>query len=545
MRNYTRKFLPILLGILCSLALTFPAKTTFAVGASSDPDWQPVDIGIDYREFSFTTTDGPIRAYVTRMERANPNVIISTSLAQGKLYSGRETVSDMALRYDQAINTWGDGWGNRNRVAVAINGSFFNMSNGVPVSGQIEDGWYIKRFDDLGGGSGFAWKMDRSIFIGKCVSHRPDRQVITYGSGGNTQLLDGVNVPRGSDQLILYTPQYDQNTHTNNDGAEVLVEMTRPTSVLPAPSYANGYVREIRSGKGSSLIPFDYVVLSANGKAVDTLLSNVKVGTEVRISQEITQYESNCSTPAPSNWTKTYASLSSSFDFLLDGQTYSFTDPGATSRQPRTAIAYNDSYIFFIVVDGRNAKYSVGMTIDELAIFAKDILGATWGINQDGGGSSTMVIHDRVVNQPAVPCFTTYTPLIDQSGSQAPQPSPGYERPRATTPINPYCERPVANGLMMVVVEARQLSSAFNPNESVRTTGTADIRLGPGTEYGLAGQVAAGTPGIIQPDLNNLNGVFAKGTYWWNVSFGSISGWVSERVVEHPQSIPTPQAIHK
>ena len=37
---------------------------------------------------------------------------------------------------------------------------------------MVQSGWYAKRFDDLGGGSGFAWKLDRSAFIGECVDHR-------------------------------------------------------------------------------------------------------------------------------------------------------------------------------------------------------------------------------------------------------------------------------------------------------------------------------------------------------------------------------------
>jgi hypothetical protein len=64
----------------------------------------------------------------------------------------------------------------------------------------------------------------------------------------------------------------------------------------------------------------------------------------------------------------------------------------------RTAVAYNDQYIFFIVVDGRDDDHSKGMTIRQLAEFSKNTLGASYGIAQDGGGSSTMVVSGQVVN---------------------------------------------------------------------------------------------------------------------------------------------------
>ena len=67
--------------------------------------------------------------------------------------------------------------------------------------------------------------------------------------------------------------------------------------ILPDPSFARGFVRQIRNNQGNSLIPFNSIVLSAHGSAAQTLLANVQVGDEIHVSQEITSYESDCSTP--------------------------------------------------------------------------------------------------------------------------------------------------------------------------------------------------------------------------------------------------------
>ncbi len=69
-------------------------------------------------------------------------------------------------------------------------------------------------------------------------------------------------------------------------------------------------------------------------------------------------------------------------------------------EQPRTAVGVIDTnHLVFVVVDGRSPGYSAGVTLPELAeIFAS--LGAVTAYNLDGGGSSTMVFNNEVVNDP-------------------------------------------------------------------------------------------------------------------------------------------------
>ena len=344
-----------------------------AAAPAEQPGWDFVAPGIEYQEYQLPD---PNNVFVVRMDRANPTVTLESMIAQGKISEGKETVSDMVARYDQALNYWGGSanpptWGMRSQAVVGINGSYFNLNNGVPQGGQVQSGWYAKRFDDLGGWSGFAWRLDRSPFIGECVFHQPDKQLITYPATANTQAITGVNRQRDADELIVFTPQYNSRTGTSNSGVEVVVEMERPTLILPAPAYAKGFVRQIHNGDGNSLIPFNAIVLSASGTAAQSLLANVQVGSEIRVSQEITSYLADCSTPYALSWTKTYASIQGAFFFLKAGQIRDFADPGATERNPRTAILYDDQYIYFLVVDGRDVYHSVGMTIHELALFAR------------------------------------------------------------------------------------------------------------------------------------------------------------------------------
>ena len=67
---------------------------------------------------------------------------------------------------------------------------------------------------------------------------------------------------------------------------------------------------------------------------------------------------------------------------------------------PRTGIGMIDkNHFVFVVVDGRSAGYSKGMTLTEFASTFKE-LGCTEAYNLDGGGSSTMYFMGRVVNNP-------------------------------------------------------------------------------------------------------------------------------------------------
>ena len=75
-----------------------------------------------------------------------------------------------------------------------------------------------------------------------------------------------------------------------------------------------------------------------------------------------------------------------------------------TIRHPRTAVGIKkDGKILFVTVDGRQADFTEGMSIFELAALFRE-LGCVEAINLDGGGSTTMVLSDptpRVVNYPS------------------------------------------------------------------------------------------------------------------------------------------------
>ncbi|NJD19939.1 MAG: phosphodiester glycosidase family protein, partial [Gemmatimonadetes bacterium] len=56
--------------------------------------------------------------------------------------------------------------------------------------------------------------------------------------------------------------------------------------------------------------------------------------------------------------------------------------------------------LWLVVVDGRQAPHSLGMTLPELTELL-EALGAEEALNLDGGGSSVMVVRGAVHNRPS------------------------------------------------------------------------------------------------------------------------------------------------
>ena len=73
----------------------------------------------------------------------------------------------------------------------------------------------------------------------------------------------------------------------------------------------------------------------------------------------------------------------------------------STTTHPRTAVGVTkDNQLLWVIVDGRQPELSNGISLDSLANLMLQ-LGAVNAMNLDGGGSSTLVIYDTIVNFPS------------------------------------------------------------------------------------------------------------------------------------------------
>lgn len=556
-----------LLALLLALTLLIPAPALASAPAQTAPaDWQPLAVGIDYQKFHLT--DPLVDIFVTRLDRSNPNVTIESGISGGTISGGGSTTTAIAGFHDQTINYWGETWGNRSEVVATINGYFFvdqDEPYGLPLSGVVHSGWYAKNYTVGGADAGFTWTMDRNAFIGNCTTKLGSDYEVVFANGTNPN-VQAIGIPRIPDSasnlnnVIIYTPQYNSNTLTAGlqvkPVVEVLIEMETPSYINGNPTFeinnyvpastAVGYVRGY-STTGSMPIPFDHIVVSAWGSPGDTLKGNlvngeIPIGSQVRVKQFVRA----CDGFQSDDWVKAYAGLGGDYHFLADGQFFMPSNPDAAVKNARTVIAYNSQYVYFVVVDHYHLNISHGINIPDLTDFLQTQLGATDAVSLDSGTSSTMVVNDQAVNYTECSCMWDLStrPECGLPGV-ASRPIPADADPSVPLAacVDPdgdgLHESLAATGMMMVVVEPVQRSQTFSITQSVVVSATTDLRLGPGTNYGSIAALGPGTPGTVVPHMNDLNGVLAKGSFWWKVETAAGTGWVREEALQGG-SVPPP-----
>jgi exopolysaccharide biosynthesis protein len=286
---------------------------------------------------------------------------------------GLETVSSMAARYGAlaAINsgyfrTTGTYRGDSIGVEV-LNGKILSESNNTRAAiGLIErSGTQEVIFGHV--------KFDGEISAGRDVTHA----------------INGLNRPRSDNELIVFTPEFHRTTLTDPNGAEVIVR--------------RGHVAQLLDLKGSSVIPADGFVISASGTARDWALKNLRAGIGVKLKLNLSPVE----TEMAAQWQQATSVIGGGPQLIKNGRVEitnaaekilpSFVSDG----HPRTAFAkLKSGHILLVAVDGRQPGESIGMSLTMLADLLLEF-DAVEAINLDGGGSTTMVIKNKIVNKPS------------------------------------------------------------------------------------------------------------------------------------------------
>jgi hypothetical protein len=316
----------------------------------------------------------PTAAYVLHLDLAR--VQLRSVHALDKVI-GTETVLEMSRR---------------RRALAAVNAGFF-APNGDPAGLLKIGGELISDTERPRGAvalSGPAARPQRLVF------DRVTVQVATrFDTSEGVQVFAAASVDtiRQRDQLTVYTPRYHEDTGTPNGGVEWVLR-GRPLKVV-----------ERRDGAGSTPIPRDGIVLSYGGPSPPDTLNRLAPGVVVQI---IPQYKVLLGSEL-SVWQNAYDAVSGAGLLLHRGaiaSDWKVEDLRAgfdTERHPRTMIGVDGSgNVWLVAVDGRQPGYSMGMTFKELQQLALR-LRLRDALNLDGGGSTTMVVGDTIVNRPSDP----------------------------------------------------------------------------------------------------------------------------------------------
>jgi exopolysaccharide biosynthesis protein len=327
-----------------------------------------VGMGVNY--YKVVALSAPYSINILEIDLRNQYNSIETVKAQDRL-NGYERTSSMALRNSYVGH----------RVVGAVNGDFYG-SGGIPINIQIKNGEILRNPNGLS-------------TLGFDINNNPMlKRVSLSGSiinkDNQVNPLNGVNKTRETNQLILFNKYMGNNTGTNTFGTELLVKPIQNWLV-------NDTVKVIVMNKqlniGSMTISDSSVVLSGHGTS-STYLNGIAIGDTIKIVQKVT--------PGLNKLKEMMGGFPKIVDNGINYAAQGFNEEGGPShtfeKHPRTAAGFSQdsSKLYLITVDGRLAS-SIGMTLVELADFMVQC-GIYYGINFDGGGSTTMVMRDSVVN---------------------------------------------------------------------------------------------------------------------------------------------------
>lgn len=318
---------------------------------------------------------GPIAVQVLRLDPAK--VTLQSVLANDRVVS-LETVPEMAARTG---------------AIAAINAGFFVVRNGDPA-GLLEVGDELVSETSLKRGAvGIIRQPGRRT---RLLFDRVAAEVTVRFSTGDEPhavSIDGVDTTRVRGRLMMYTPRYGHDSDTAPTGIEWQIA-GKPARVTAR-----------RANAGKSAIPRDGVVLSYGGTVLPAALDRLEEGQEVALE---TSFQTSLGTH-PDSWVEAVDIVGGAGLLIhrggrvTDWSEERLRDGFAAERHPRTLIgASANGTIWLVTVDGRNAQQSVGMTFAELQTLAEG-LDLSYALNLDGGGSTTMVVKGRIVNQPSDP----------------------------------------------------------------------------------------------------------------------------------------------
>jgi len=332
--------------------------------------------GLTYTHLSSSGSDrrAPLSAHVMQVDLRRIEVRLSLALDQ---VLGRETTSTLVRR---------------SGAIAGINGGFFIVNDPAAVALGDPNGFFVLD------GSVLSDPVRPRASLGFCsdesgsqrpVIVRPRVDTLLQPVGSDAFGISGRNRARDADDLILYTPRWGPTTAAAGGGVEAAVESGRVIAL---------------NDTGSTPIPVGGYVLSATGPAAEQLSAAVETGTAITLEISVTSLDDPAADVplAGCSYTSAGPRIVGEGKAIEEYGLEEFRDAFTLQRHPRTAVGYtaDKQTIIVVVVDGRQPDLSAGMTLPELArlLLAE---GAAHAYNLDGGGSSTMVVRETIVNSPS------------------------------------------------------------------------------------------------------------------------------------------------
>ncbi len=357
--------------LLLALGITLPAPAILAQTPPANFAWQPHGDGVAY--YCDRNPRIPLAIHIVRIDRSRPDLELQTTLG-GRSQIGMAVLSDHVKFISPAVG----------QAVAAINGDFYNVEPpfvGDPMGLQILRGGELVSVPGV----------DRAFFYLDAgnqphVTNAVSQFSITWPDGKVTAV--GLNEIPETGQAVLYTTAAGPTTRV--EGIDLVLERSGQGPWLPLQigQAFSAKVREINR-KGFSRVTPETLVLSLSPRSLKNYppLTN---GMALKIS-----------TATLPDLKGAVLAIGGGPSLVHGGKIRETRGvSGWGVRHPRTALGWDSKYYYFVQVDGRQPRYSMGMTLAELAAYFVK-LGCDSAINLDGGGSCTTWFGGKIVNSPS------------------------------------------------------------------------------------------------------------------------------------------------
>ncbi len=328
---------------------------------------QSIASGITYRQIRRGTPDGPLMVHLTEVDWNNPQVEVDVAPAGEKIMS-RQPVSAIAIGEN---------------ATVAINGGYFAIPSGAPIGAMVRNREWVRL--PSRGRSALGITADRKIVMDNLNA----AGMLTFNQTVSVVVHD-LNATREDNRVIVYTPRWGGFITIGADDF--------------ALSVSGGKVVEIYSGMaGDVSIPKDGFAVVATGTAKTSFAF---------VTAALKDQPAELTFRTQPDFPNLLHVLGGGPRLVKGGQEFvtaemeqfntpPFQNDPAKGRAPRTAVGVTkEGKLLLVVIDGRQPGVSIGATLWETARLMLE-LGAVDALNLDGGGSSTMVVQNKVVNAPS------------------------------------------------------------------------------------------------------------------------------------------------
>jgi Phosphodiester glycosidase len=362
------------------LSVRYPMSVGFTDGIEFENERQ---IAPGVTQHFQSRADKPLTINTITIDSTAPGLVFETEAGEDRLGVNETALSIVERNLDPD-----------SRPIVMINAGFWG-GGGKPVNMFVDEGiiWKAPRkgYGEREGkwNTVFAFDDEGNFLIDQPV----DFTMSLRGPSDQYLLIDQVNYHEGSSYACVYTWPKGEQTEELREGQSQIVLNLPGGEWLPNEP-ATVTVRELNHEK-TAILDKNTVVIHAD----EPIPQWIEPGAQLTLDARFPGLDG-----------KVIGVVGGIPQLIRDGVVDPITygkeegirDAFVTDRHPRTAVGIKEDgkTLVFVVVDGRQSKRSIGISLPDLAEYMKE-LGCVQALNVDGGGSSTMMVRNELVSFPS------------------------------------------------------------------------------------------------------------------------------------------------